>query len=288
MLEASTQSLYPPSDDDVISLAVEEDGQHDFAHFPHCKVYLTMTLGLVFIVTLMVPLGIAYARPALTSYDLLPAQCHLKSVSHVSAKDTLLGKTCPSFDVTKGLRTGPRTGPTASIESLDCLLSRATCDFSILPLCFQKDCRCIQINVTANLGKEKAFKQVTLYVSEDTYLYYPSCSINPCAEDEVFEDMLNRLRDTKGALRCFFSPKRPNAAIYKPIFRDQGLTLFGTLVLPLVLLVTWVFVFAYVIKRTWRVTRRDFKQAVEFRFASWPPRPSHTVNAAPHYATSYS
>ena len=49
-------------DEDVLFLALEEDGQHPYVHFPHCKVYLVLTLGWVLLFTLSIPIAIGYAK----------------------------------------------------------------------------------------------------------------------------------------------------------------------------------------------------------------------------------
>jgi len=247
--------------EDVLFLAVEEDGEHPYIHFPHCKAYFVLSLGWIIIMTLSVPLAIGYARPALASFDFEPSQCNV-NVDSIQA----------IFDENKHMECKKR--------DFECLVRRAKnkakCEFAEIPICFQKPCRCltVKVDVITN-GKEK--KSLMLYDYEDTYLNYPKCSISPCSDESVFDDLFTKIQVGNHSLRCFGNDE---AAIYHPQFRDSQVVVFGALVLPLMLILIWLCLSLYIMKRTWRVTRQDFKMAVEFRFNAWPPRPSQSIRAS--------
>ena len=54
--------LVHTEEDDVPYLAIEDDGEHPYIHFPHCKIYLVLSIGWIFLITLSVPIAIGYAR----------------------------------------------------------------------------------------------------------------------------------------------------------------------------------------------------------------------------------
>ena len=49
------------------------------------------------------------------------------------------------------------------------------------------------------LGQEN--KGLMLYDYEDTFLYYPDCSVNPCADDSEFEDLFIKITAGNNQLR---------------------------------------------------------------------------------------
>lgn len=267
---ASSQVDLLEEGEDVLFLAVEEDGEHPYAHFPHCKAYLVLSLGWVVLITLTVPVAIGYARPALASFDFEPSQCKVLDASIKAIEDNNQFMECGSATSGKPI-------------DYECAVRRAVreakCEFAEIPLCFQKPCRCLSVKVDVITdGKKK--KSLMLYDVEDTYLNYPMCSISPCSDDSVFEDLFTKIQVGNHNLRCFANDR---AAIYNPRFRDSQVIVFGSLVLPLLLIVIWLCLTLYIMKRTWRVTRQDFKMAVEFRFNAWPPRPAQSIRASVPY-----
>jgi len=258
--ESEIDLVQTDEEEEVLYLALEEDGEHPYIHFPHCKVYLVLSLGWIILITLSLPIAIGYARPALLTYDLEASQCTIKTEEVKAAGDDNW-RQCRTTDAQK---------------NFECALSRSQCQFAEIPICFQKPCRCLQIKVDV-ITKGKESKSKMIYDYEDTYVNYPMCSISPCSDDYAFDELLTAIKAGNKQLRCYANE---HVAIYYPKYRDNTGNVVGALVVPLLLILIWSVLSLYVVKRTWRVTKQDFKQAVEFRFTAWPPRPAHSIRAS--------
>merc|ERR1712136_607513 len=120
-------------------------------------------------------------------------------------------------------------------SAFECALGRTRCNFAVIPICFQEPCRCLQIKVDViTAGKKR--ESMMMYDFEDTYANYPMCSISPCSDDYVFNDLLTRITAENDQIRCFANE---DAAIYYPQDRSSTGPVFGALLFPLLLFLIW-------------------------------------------------